>query len=351
MADERSTTQGYLLVVGVTVAVTLLLTVARLPSAALFGGLVGGIVQALTSPIELPIPRSTFRVSQALVGVITGAGISLASLSRMGSDAVVIVIVTLGTIGISLAAGRLLALRREVSPVTGAFAMIAGGASGVTAIAHDLGADARVVTVVQYLRVLIVIITLPLVSTFVFHAEHGHGSVSPVDGAVLPSLVFVAVSLALGLVIAWLVPFTTSILLGPMLIAALLSSSGWLGDVTVPAPLQWAAFAMIGAQVGLRFTRQSLSSIARMLPAVLVLIVGMVAATALMGSLLAALTPVDGLTAYLATTPGGLFAVLATAADAGSDTTYVMAVQVVRLLVILALTPLLARLITRRTRG
>jgi uncharacterized membrane protein AbrB (regulator of aidB expression) len=66
-----------------------------------------------------------------------------------------------------------------------------------------------------------------------------------------------------------------------------------------------------------------------------------------MGSLLALLTPVDGLTAYLATTPGGLFAVLATAADSGSDTTYVMAVQLVRLLVILAFTPLLARMLTR----
>ena len=52
-----------------------------------------------------------------------------------------------------------------------------------------------------------------------------------------------------------------------------------------------------------------------------------------------------GVLAYLATTPGGLFAVLATAADAGSDTTFVMAVQLVRLLVILAFTPLLARLL------
>jgi uncharacterized protein len=82
-----------------------------------------------------------------------------------------------------------------------------------------------------------------------------------------------------------------------------------------------------------------------MLPVVVLLMVGMIVATALMGSLLALLTPVDGLTAYLATTPGGLFAVLATAADAGSDTTYVMAVQLVRLLVILAFTPLLARLL------
>ena len=116
------------------------------------------------------------------------------------------------------------------------------------------------------------------------------------------------------------------------------------------AALQWLAYALIGVQVGLRFTRASLASITRMLPVVLALIVAMVAITALMGALLAWLTPVDGLTAYLATTPGGLFAVLATAADSGSDVTYVMAVQLFRLVLILLLTPLLARWLTRRTR-
>ena len=44
----------------------------------------------------------------------------------------------------------------------------------------------------------------------------------------------------------------------------------------------------------------------------------------------------------------GDLAVLSTAADAGSDVTYVLAVQLCRLLVILALTPLLARWLSGR---
>jgi uncharacterized protein len=144
------------------------------------------------------------------------------------------------------------------------------------------------------------------------------------------------------------VPISTATLLGPLAVAVALTATGWLGTPAVPVALQWIAYALIGVQVGLRFTRASLASIARMLPVVLLLIVGMVVATAAMGALLAWLTPVDGLTAYLATTPGGLFAVLATAADSGSDVTYVMAVQLFRLLVILAFTPLLARFLRAR---
>ncbi|MFI2707948.1 AbrB family transcriptional regulator, partial [Nocardioides sp. CER28] len=321
-----------------------------LPSAVMFGSLLGGIVHALTSPTDLRLPAWTFRLGQALIGVVVGSTISLDALAAMGDDAVAISLVTLGTILISLGAGALLALRRDVSRVTGAFAMIAGGASGVVAIARDLGADDRVVTVVQYLRVLLVLVMMPLITTIVFHPQHGGGTLATADTDLPADLLFVALSLVLGIGLSRLIPVTTSILLAPMAVAAVLASTGWLGDVAVPVPLQWLAYALIGVQVGLRFTRASLASIARMLPVVVLLMIGMIVATALMGSLLALLTPVDGLTAYLATTPGGLFAVLATAADAGSDTTYVMAVQLVRLLVILAFTPLLARLLSRPAR-
>ncbi len=58
----------------------------------------------------------------------------------------------------------------------------------------------------------------------------------------------------------------------------------------------------------------------------------------------------SALDAYLATTPGGLYAVLATAQDGGADATFVLAVQVLRLFVMLLSAPLLARWL-RRTGG
>ncbi|MFT4265022.1 MAG: AbrB family transcriptional regulator [Nocardioides sp.] len=348
MTLQRSQARGLAVVGVVTVAASVALSLVRVPSAVLFGGLIGGMAQALGSETPVAVPAPAFRVSQAMVGVIIGAGISLDALGAMGRDAPTILVITIGTVLVSLVAGRLLALRRDVSPVTGAFALIAGGASGVVAISRDLGADDRVVTVVQYLRVLIVLVTMPLVTAVVFHPERGQGGLGTTSSRLDESLLYVAITLALGLLIARLVPVTTAILLGPILVGTILVATPWFDAVAVPAVLQWLAYALIGIQVGLRFTRASLVSIARMLPVVTLIILGMIVATALMGSLLAVLTPVDGLTAYLATTPGGLFAVLATAADAGSDVTYVMAVQLVRVLVILCFTPLLARLLARR---
>ncbi len=340
---RRTATRSAALVLVTTVVVSVVLAALRVPSPVLFAAVLAGMAHALRSPSPLAMPAWTFRVAQALIGITVGALVEVSTLQRMASEAGPVAAVTAATLVISIGAGRLLALRRDVSATTGVFALVAGGASGVVAVARDLGADERVVTVVQYLRVLVVLLTMPLVTSLVFDPPSGGGSQAHTGAPLLADLLFVGLSLGLGLGLARLVPVSTASLLGPLLVAGVLSAGGWLGAVTVPGAVQWVAFALIGVQVGLRFTRESLRSIARMLPAVTVIIAAIVLATAGLGVLLAALTPVDPLTAYLATTPGGLFAVLAVASDSGSDVTYVMAVQLLRLLVILAILPLLAR--------
>ena len=56
--------------------------------------------------------------------------------------------------------------------------------------------------------------------------------------------------------------------------------------------------------------------------------------------LVAGLTPLEG---YLATSPGGVYAVLATAVETGSNVTFIIAAQVVRILLMLFAAPLMAR--------
>ena len=108
---------------------------------------------------------------------------------------------------------------------------------------------------------------------------------------------------------------------------------------------------MIGLDVGLSFTRDSLRAVRRMLPAALAVVVALTAATAAIGIPLLTLAGASVLDGYLATTPGGLFAVLATAVGTGADTTLVLAVQVLRLVVMLAVAPVLAMLLGRWTSG
>ncbi|GAB4082418.1 AbrB family transcriptional regulator [Modestobacter muralis] len=337
------------LVVTVGVGAGLLLDLLGVPSAALFGGLVAGLARALLGHSRLALPTQAGTAAQAVIGVSIGALIETDTLRTIGANWLPVLLVTVATLLVSLVAGQLMRLQRGISPVTGAFSMIAGGASGITAMARDLGADEQVVAVLQYLRVLLIVVAMPIAATTVYGASGGRGPAPAEDGPGWPAgLLFTVVCVVVGVALGRVGRLPVGALLGPMAVAAVLDLTGASRGATLPGPLEAAGFLAIGLQVGLGFTRASLRLVGRALPLALALIVGAVVACAGLGAVLARTTGVSPLDGYLATTPGGLYAVLATARGSGADATFVLAVQVLRLFVMLFSAPLLARLLRPR---
>lgn len=331
-------------------------SLAGLPSPLLFGAVFGSMVYAVlltdvrVGARRLPAltpPGWASPVGQAIIGVSIGALIDPGTVGELGGPTgLAIVAAGVATLGVSIASGLLLARGGAVSTPTGVFAMIAGGASGITAIARELGADDRVVAVVQYLRVLVILVGMPIVTAVVFRPA-STGQVLDLGGqaAWLTSLVFVLACGLLGTWLARLLRLPAGALLGPLTLAVLMAVfvAPRLGvQLGVPGVVLATGYLLIGATVGLRFTIASLRSIARILPLALGLIAAAIVICAGFGMLLARLTGNSYLDGYLATTPGGLYAVLAIAVDSGADVTFVLAVQVIRLLIMLAAAPLLA---------
>lgn len=334
----------WLVATAVGAATAMLLNLLDVPSPTLFAGLVAGGVVALASGNPPRIGRRTTRLCQAVIGTMIGATITLPALQGLADSWLAAVLVTSLTLVLSIVTGFVLTRGGRIGRLTGVLSMIAGGAGTLTAIARELGADERVVAVLQYLRVLLILVTLPVVVLVVFQ----EGAGAPAGRAqtdLWADLAFTGLSVAVGALVGWMIPISTFFLLGPMAVAATLAISGWLGPVAVPPLVVAACFVLLGLQVGLRFTRASLRTIARMLPLASVLILLVVTGSALLGWLLSASTGVSPLTAYLATTPGGLPAVLAIAADSNADATYVFAVQLARLLLVLMVAPVLSKML------
>ncbi|WP_164702943.1 AbrB family transcriptional regulator [Modestobacter sp. KNN46-3] len=337
------------LVVGI--GATLALDVLAVPSAALFGGLVAGLGRALLGTRPLALPRPAGTGAQAVIGVSIGALIQADTLRTVAEHWLPVLLITVATLAVSLVAGQLMRLQPGISPVTGAFSMIAGGASGITAMARDLGADAQVVAVLQYLRVLLIVTAMPIVATTVYGASGGAAATTADEGPGWPAgLLFTVVCVVVGVLLGRVSRLPVGALLGPMAVAAVLDVTGLSQGATVPPLVEAAGFLAIGLQVGLGFTRASLRLVGRALPLAVVLIVGAVVACAGLGVLLSRTAGVSALDGYLATTPGGLYAVLATATGSGADATFVLAVQVLRLFVMLFSAPLLARWLGRGRR-
>ena len=335
-----------------TAVVTVALGALDVPSPALFAGLLVATVLALLGYGPSRVARPATAGAQAVIGVVIGLLARPDTLATVAADWLPVLLIGLGTLVASMAAGLLLGVARGVSPLTGMLALTAGGASGLVAISRELGGDERMVAVVQYLRVGLVTATMPVVAAVVFGAGH----VGPAAGAGggtggAPWYVGTGVTLACcaaGIPLARLVRVPAGALLGPMAVALTLSLAGVSFDAAVPSPLVDVAYAVIGWQAGLRFTRAALRTVVRVLPLATGLIFGVVALCAGLGLLLSRATGMTLLEGYLATTPGGVYAVLATAISSGADVTPVVAVQVLRVIVMLIVAPHLARLAGRR---
>ena len=201
----------------------------------------------------------------------------------------------------------------------------------------------------QYGRVLIVVATVPLVALLQGsgHAGAGAGSPGPAPASGLEPVLAAALIAAVGALLARLARAPAASLVGPLALSAVAALTGVV-ELAVPGVVADAAFVVVGASVGLRFDRESVRRAGRLARAMVVAVVVLSVACAVLGFALLVALDTDPLTAYLATTPGGISSVLAATFDSGADLTIVVAVQTLRVLVLALAAPFAARLLRVR---
>jgi uncharacterized protein len=317
-----------------------------LPSSFLFGALVVGLAVAILWPERLEVPPRGFAAAQAVTGVTLGAYLQSSALSAVGRSWLPVLLASAATLLLSIGFGVVLARVTATDTRTAALGMVAGGASGIVGMADDLGGDDRLVAFMQYARVLIVVLLTPLLVPLLFSGHHAAsaGAVQggPVFGHPMDWLVTIVLAVV-GAVAGRRVHLPAASLLGPMILSGIVTLGSIRGGFAVPPVLRETAFAVIGLRIGLRFTVATVRLVGRLLVPVTLAILGLLVACFGLAVALELTTPASLLDAYLATTPGGLYAVLAVAFGAGANTTFIIAVQGLRVLVMVLLAPVMVR--------
>jgi membrane AbrB-like protein len=157
-------------------------------------------------------------------------------------------------------------------------------------------------------------------------------------------------ALAVGLALTRLTGLPGGLILLPLIFGV--AAENFLDANVAPPPwLMILAYAVMGWRVGLTFDRDTVVRAFKMLPAVILAICALIAACGLFAVAMVHWGGFDPITAYLASSPGGLDAVTIIASASGADLPIVMAMQSCRLLLVIVTAPCLARWISLKIMG
>lgn len=325
-----------------------LLNLLGLPAALLLGPMIAAAAFG-TSGAGIRLPRPLQIAAQGVVGVMIGQTVNPGIASTFLHTWPVFLGAVLSVVLASNLLGGILGRMGVLPGTTAVWGLSPGAAQAMMVMAEEYGGDPRLVAFMQYVRVAVVVMTASLVVR-VWAGIHlvappplpWFPALSP--GSFLASLGVVAAGILLGRLSR--VPAGT--ILGPLFLAGALHATGHLAT---PFP-RWflaGAYGLLGVAIGLGFTREIFRHALRALPRVLLAIFALILFAAGVAALLVRFLGIDPLTAYLATSPGGMDSVAVIAASYPRlDVPFVMALQTLRFLFVLVAGPSLARFVVTR---
>lgn len=314
--------------------------------AAMIIAVIAGLIQT-----DHPRVNKQFLVcAQAVIGTMLGISTRPEIFSFLLVHLPLVIGIIVLTIVISIGAGMVLPKISSLNRETACMGSLPGGASAMVALSIDSKADTRIVALMQFLRLIIVILMASFVAKLLVH----HSSSTALSNIVRSSpaihtwydyLLTPLIAVA-GVFIGKLVRLPTANLLGPMILGLVVTSF----HVFNPIWPVWAVslvYIIMGLYVGLLFDRQAIVHAGRLLPLIIFNILFLIGSCALIGLFFSHLIGATPLTGYLATSPGGGDTISIIAFGCGADVSLIFAIQIFRGLAIMITGPYLSKAVLR----
>jgi membrane AbrB-like protein len=350
-ADALARSWRWLTLLALSAPLAVLFTWVHMPAGVLLACMLASIWIA-TRGAELAVPKTLFGWGQGLLGCLMAHSLQPDKLGVNGLGAVVahwpvFIVATVLLIVASAALGWLLMVYKVMPGTTAVWGMAPGAASAMVVMAESYGADVRLVAFMQYTRVVLV----TAVAALVARAAGGHLAVdaNQVAWLAVPYPSHLAATVALVLAGTWAAQrfaLPGGAMVIPLVVGSVLQVMGL--HIELPPALLLLAYAAIGCSVGLRFTPDILQHALRALPKVLGAILVLMGVGLLIAVGLMVFTGLDPLSAYLATSPGGADSMAVIAATSAVETSFVMAMQLARFLMVLLAGPAVSKWVAGR---
>ena len=327
-----------------------------LPAGRLLGPMVAAIALAVAGR-DVRLPGPAFVAAQGVVGCLIARGVPASIGSTLAAHWPVFLAGVVAVTVLANALGWMLSRWNVFPGDTAIWGSAPGGASAMMIMAEAHGADVRLVAFMQYLRVVCVTFTASVVAHWWVRntggsLPHGAAAASGSHSLLLapaswPGLLATLLVALGGAFLGVRLRLPAGGLLLPMVAAILLQDVAGV-PIELPPLVLAVAYAIVGWTIGMRFNRQVLMVTARSLHKVLASVLVLILLCGAFGAALVHWAHIDPLTAYLATSPGGADSVAIIAASSPVDVPFVLTMQVLRMLFVMATGPAIARMLARQ---
>lgn len=283
---------------------------------------------------------------RTFLGVAVGSSITPSVLAELPDLAGSLAIVPLFIAVIALVGYPLFRRVFGFDHPTAWYAAMPGGLQDMLVFGEEAGGDVRALSLIHATRVLVIVTVAPLIMTFYWGVDLSQPPGAPLR-ATDPVEVGVMVAAGFfGWKIAERVGLFGASILGPMILTAVLSLSGLITH-RPPAEIIQAAQFFIGIAVGVKYAGITWRELRVDVSAGLVYALVLAGISLIFIELIVWLGLAPALDAFLAYLPGGQAEMVVIAIIAGADLAYVVSHHLLRIIIVITLSPLISRLFDR----
>lgn len=227
------------------------------------------------------------------------------------------------------------------------YAAMPGGLQDMLVFGEEAGGDVRALSLIHATRVLVIVTVAPLLMHTLWGVDLSQPPGASISGSDPVQIAIMVAAGFFGWKIAERVGLFGASILGPMILTTILSLTGIIQN-RPPAELIQAAQFFIGIAVGVKYVgitgrELRIDVTAGLVYAVLLAIISLIFIEIIM---VLGLAP--ALDAFLAYLPGGQAEMVVIAIIAGADLAYVVSHHLLRIVIVIMLAPIVARVLTRR---
>ena len=313
--------------------------------------LLGPILACLLAAL-ISVPLNTIKVMnesmRTVLGVAVGSTLTPAVLVTFPSMLPTLLLVPVMTVMIGVLGIPYFRRLWGYDFATAYYSTMPGGLQDMLVFGEEAGGNVRTLSLVHATRVLVIVVALPFILKGIWDADLSNPPGAPATALPLPELLIMVFCAIVGWQGAKRMGLFGASILGPLIVAAIVTMLGGLQN-RPPAEAIWAAQFFIGLAIGTKYAGITIEEVRRDVAAGLGFCGILIVLTLIFVEGIYVFDLAPGMEALLAFAPGGQAELTVLALIVGADIAFVVAHHILRIFLVILGAPLAARFFNQDT--